>query len=182
MRDRPDAENRQPSMDASGAGAIESNAALARRIAAQEQGAFAILVDRYHEFVFRICFGILRHRQDAEDATQDTFSRVARYLDRWDPRRPQSESTPQGLAAHAMREEIALAMKSLPDRQRIAFELFHEKSMSYNEIATRMDCPLGTVKTLVHRARLSLIDQLRRRDVVSSAATGISRVQQGELS
>jgi len=202
MRDRPDAADLHSSLDVSGGGCLESNASLARRIGNQDSvdhdaGAFAILVDRYQNFVFKICFGILRHRQDAEDATQDTFSRVARYLDRWDPRRPfepwlatvagnrsrshlarrrsyapltaaaepQSSSTPEAQAADAMREEISLAMGNLPDRQRVAFEFFHEHSMSYSEISQRMNCPVGTVKTLVHRARLALIDQLRRRDV-----------------
>jgi RNA polymerase sigma-70 factor (ECF subfamily) len=197
MLDRTDAAEPRPTLDVAGGGCLDSNASLARRIVENDNGAFAILVDRYHHFVFRICFGILRHRQDAEDATQDTFSRVARYLDRWDSRRPlepwlatvagnrsrsqlarrrphtsltaaeepQSFSTPQAQAAVAMREEIALAMRHLPDRQRVAFEYFHEQSMSYAEISRRMRCPVGTAKTLVHRARLALVDQLRRRDV-----------------
>lgn len=199
MRDRPDALSPAPRLDQSGIASLESNASLARRIAQHDAGAFAILVERYHGFVFGICFGILRHRQDAEDATQDTFSRVAKYLDRWDPRRPlepwlatvagnrsrsqlarrrvyaplteaaepQSLSTPQAQAADAMREEIVLAMKQLPERQRRAFQYFHEDSLPYIEIAKRLDCPIGTVKTLVHRARQSLIEQLRQRDVVS---------------
>lgn len=200
MRDRPKTASLSPPVDVSSTGCLESNAVLAKRIIAQDSVAFAQFVDRYQQFVFRICFGILRHRQDAEDATQDTFTRVARYLDRWDPRRPlepwlatvagnrsrshlarrrcyapltaaaepESLSTPQDQAADAMREEIVLAMGDLPDRQRIAFECFHEHSMSYVQIAGEMNCPVGTVKTLVHRARLSLINQLQRRDVVIS--------------
>ena len=197
----------RPPIDGSGAATLESNASLARRIIAQEHGAFTLLVDRYHDFVFRICFAILRHRQDAEDATQDTFSRVAKYLDRWDPRRPlepwlatvagnrsrshlarrkvyapltaadepQSLAAPLNHAADAMREEITLALGNLPERQRIAFESFHEHSMSYVEISRQMQCPVGTVKTLVHRARLALIEQLRRRDVVPDDSIGTSR-------
>ncbi|MCO8124199.1 sigma-70 family RNA polymerase sigma factor [Stieleria sp. TO1_6] len=182
---------------------FDSNAVLARRIVDQDAGAFAILVDRYHQFVFRICYGILGHRQDAEDATQETFSRVARYLDRWDPRRPlepwlatvagnrsrsqlaqrrsftpltaveepHSLSTPQAQAAQAMREEITLALAQLPIRQRVAFRCFHEQAMSHAEIARKLGCPVGTVKTLVHRARVSIVDQLQRRDVVSGATS-----------
>lgn len=207
MRGRPEPADVKPSIDGSGGASLESNASLARRIMAQESGAFALLVERYHDFVFRICFAILRHRQDAEDATQDTFSRVAKYLDRWDPRRPlepwlatvagnrsrshlarrkvyapltaadepESLATRQNHAADAMREEIALALRNLPDRQRIAFECFHEQSMPYVEIARQMQCPIGTVKTLVHRARLSLIEQLRQRDVVPDNAVGTAR-------
>ncbi|WP_182868942.1 RNA polymerase sigma factor [Rhodopirellula sp. JC639] len=200
---RSDAADLQRTLTGAGGAVLESDASLARRILAQDSGAFAILVDRYHDFVFRICFAILRHRQDAEDATQDTFSRVARYLDRWDPRRPiqpwlatvagnrsrshlarrkvyaplsaaaepQSLATRQNHAADAMREEIVLALGNLPERQRIAFECFHEHAMSYAQISGQMRCPIGTVKTLVHRARLSLIEQLRQREVVPAEST-----------
>ena len=179
-----------------------SDVALVARIIEQEAAAFNLLVDRYYSFVFRICFGMLRHQQDAEDATQETFSRVAQYLDRWDPRRPfapwlaavagnrcrshlarrrsytslgtvsepEANAARLDRAADLMREEIALALASLPPRQRQAFQLFHEHSMSYAQIAEALDCPLGTVKTLVHRARFSMIDQLRQRDVVHAPA------------
>ncbi|MEO1524933.1 MAG: RNA polymerase sigma factor [Planctomycetota bacterium] len=180
--------------------AIESDASLAARFFAEETAAFTLLVERYHDFVFRICFAILRHRQDAEDATQETFSRLARNLERWDPRRPMApwlatvagnrsrtqlakrrshaslgavaepptQDGGQALAAaNHMREEITLALTTIPDRQRIAFEMFHEQSLSYVEIAERMGCPVGTVKTLVHRARAGLIDQLRRREIIA---------------
>jgi RNA polymerase sigma-70 factor (ECF subfamily) len=66
----------------------ESNAILAKRVLENDDGAFAVLFGRYYERVFRVCMKILRHRQDAEDMTQETFSRAARYLERWDSRRP----------------------------------------------------------------------------------------------
>lgn len=192
---------------AESAAALPSNAALAEQIIANDASAFATLVNRYHSFVYQICFGILRHRQDAEDATQDTFTRVAKYLDRWDPRRPlepwlatvagnrsrtqlarrrphaplsaavepETNGAMQSQAAEAMREEIRLAMSHLPDRQRQAFEWFHEHSLSYNSIANRMNCPVGTAKTLVHRARKAMIEQLRKREVVLGRHAGVAR-------
>ena len=66
----------------------ESNALLAERFRQQDETAFAQLVGRHHSLVFSVCLRILGHRQDAEDATQETFSRVARYLHRWDSKRP----------------------------------------------------------------------------------------------
>ncbi|KAA5544538.1 sigma-70 family RNA polymerase sigma factor [Roseiconus nitratireducens] len=199
----PAARKARQELKISAAAAPESNAALARRIVADDAHAFAVLVDRYHDFVFRICFSILRHRQDAEDATQETFTRVVRYLDRWDPRRPlepwlakvagnrsrsqlarrkshapltsvaepPSDCSTQAQAAAALREEIALALRSLPTRQRQAFELFHQRSMPYAEIAEQLRCPVGTVKTLVHRARAGLIQRLQHRDVLFPSGT-----------
>jgi RNA polymerase sigma-70 factor (ECF subfamily) len=199
------------SLDMVAGGSLDSNTVLVQRILQRDANAFTALVDRYQEFVFRICFGILRHRQDAEDATQDTFSRLVKYLDRWDPRRPlepwlatvagnrsrsqlarrrphaplTSAAEPQSLAtsqahdADAMREEIGLALQQLPPRQQVAFRLFHEQSLSYDEIARHMDCPVGTVKTLVHRARRGLIERLQERDVVARRRSDAARCSPG---
>jgi RNA polymerase sigma-70 factor (ECF subfamily) len=177
----------------------ESNALLAQQFRQNDQTAFSKLVGRHQSLVFRVCLRILRHRQDAEDATQETFSRVARYLDRWDSRRPlepwlvaiagnrcrtllaskrsfqsltssTEPATSEGLSqreAECLREELQLALMRIPESHRRAFHLFHEESLSYAEIADVLNCPLGTVKTWVHRARASIIDELRDRDVVS---------------
>lgn len=66
----------------------ESNAILAKRVLEDDDSAFAVLFGRYHGRVFSVCMRILQHRQDAEDMTQETFTRAARYLDRWDSGRP----------------------------------------------------------------------------------------------
>ncbi len=44
--------------------------------------------------------------------------------------------------------------------------LFHEQQMSYADIGQSMGCPLGTVKTWVHRARREMIVFLRQRGVI----------------
>lgn len=56
---------------------------LARFVDAQlpagsREAAFHALVDRYHRRVFAICFQALRSSSDAEDATQETFVKLAR--------------------------------------------------------------------------------------------------------
>ena len=184
----------------------ESNALLAQQFHQNDQTAFSKLMGRHHSLVFRVCLRILGHRQDAEDATQETFSRVAKYLHRWDSQRPlepwlvaiagnrcrtllASKQTFQTLTvltepvsseglnqreAESLREELNLALMQVPECQRHAFRLFHEQSLSYAEIADVLDCPLGTVKTWVHRARVRIIEQLRHREVVSDFdASGI---------
>ncbi|MFO7960771.1 MAG: RNA polymerase sigma factor [Nitriliruptoraceae bacterium] len=42
------------------------------------EAAFHVLVDRYHRRIFAICFRVLGSRADAEDATQETFVKLAR--------------------------------------------------------------------------------------------------------
>lgn len=66
-------------------------------------------------------------------------------------------------AARQLAEEVGLALNNLREEYRQAFLLFHEQELSYAEISQILDCPLGTVKTWVHRARRELIDQLSRR-------------------
>jgi len=63
-------------------------------------------------------------------------------------------------------DEIARAIASLPSDSRRAFELVHQQGMSYHQVAELMGHPQGTIKTWVHRARLTLIEDLRRREVL----------------
>jgi RNA polymerase sigma-70 factor (ECF subfamily) len=69
-------------------------------------------------------------------------------------------------AAANLAEEVELALGQIRHDYRRAFLLFHEQEMSYAEISEALDCPLGTVKTWVHRARRDLIEHLRRRGVL----------------
>lgn len=75
-------------------------------------------------------------------------------------------------AARTLAEEVDLALGRLRVEYRQAFVYFHENEMSYAEIGRAMECPLGTVKTWVHRARRELIDHLRQRGVVEEPSRG----------
>lgn len=70
-------------------------------------------------------------------------------------------------SARQLGEEVQRALGNIRAEYRQAFLLFHEHELSYNEIAEALSCPLGTVKTWVHRARREIIDQLRKREVLS---------------
>jgi len=80
--------------------------------------------------------------------------------------RPVPDRHPNVEGARQLAEEVELALSHLRAEYRQAFVLFHEHEMSYAEIGETMDCPLGTVKTWVHRARREIIDFLRQRGVV----------------
>lgn len=54
------------------------------------------------------------------------------------------------------RERLERYMQRLDEKQRIAIELRYVGDKSYEEIAEIMDIPLGTVKTHIYRAKLSL--------------------------
>ena len=46
------------------------------------------MVDRFQSDVLGLCIRMLRHRQDAEDVTQEVFLRIFKSLHRWDSTRP----------------------------------------------------------------------------------------------
>jgi RNA polymerase sigma-70 factor (ECF subfamily) len=86
------------------------------------------------------------------------------------------DSTPPPEAARHLAEEVERALGGIRPEYRQAFVLFHEHEMSYAEIAEALACPLGTVKTWVHRARRELIEQLRSREVLSENHRAVRRV------
>ncbi len=63
--------------------------------------------------------------------------------------------------------EIQKAVAQLRLEYRTAFVLYHEQGQPYEDIARVMDRPVGTIKTWLHRARLEILDRLRRRGMVS---------------
>ena len=57
-------------------------------------------------------------------------------------------------------EAIRAAVAELPDRQREIFTLRHFEEMSLQEIAEAQGCALGTVKSSLHRAVMTLRERL----------------------
>jgi RNA polymerase sigma-70 factor (ECF subfamily) len=60
--------------------------ALIHRCQTGDDFAVGALVRRYQNYVYRICFLIMRNEQDAEDMTQETFVRAFRALPRFELR------------------------------------------------------------------------------------------------
>jgi RNA polymerase sigma-70 factor (ECF subfamily) len=54
------------------------------------------------------------------------------------------------------------AVMRLPEYQRAMVVMYHAEMMSYEEIAAALDMPVGTVKSRLNRARLTLRDILIR--------------------
>lgn len=55
---------------------------------------------------------------------------------------------------------IKLAIENLPEEMRIAITLREFEGMSYEEIAEAMDCPIGTVRSRIFRAREAIDEKL----------------------
>ena len=54
------------------------------------------------------------------------------------------------------------AVSKLPEYQRAMIVMYHGEMMSYEEIAASLDLPIGTVKSRLNRARLTLREMLQK--------------------
>lgn len=59
---------------------------------------------------------------------------------------------------------IDKALRRLPDFQRAMIVMYHMEELSYEEIAESLDLPLGTVKSRLNRARVSLRELLAKHE------------------
>lgn len=57
-------------------------------------------------------------------------------------------------------ETIRIAIEKLPEDMRVAIMLREFEGMSYEEIAETMDCPVGTVRSRIFRAREAIDSKL----------------------
>jgi RNA polymerase sigma-70 factor (ECF subfamily) len=65
------------------------------------------------------------------------------------------------LLTEEIRRTVNRAIEELPDDLRTAIMLREIEGMSYEEIATTMDCPVGTVRSRIFRAREAIDRQLK---------------------
>ena len=73
-----------------------------------------------------------------------------------------SEETPETvLAAREIAQAVNAAMEALPEDLRQAVTLREIEGLSYEEIATAMECPIGTVRSRIFRAREAISARVR---------------------
>ena len=65
----------------------------------------------------------------------------------------QKNDPAQRLMQHVEREEIGAALAALPNEFRVVVVLNLVQQLPYEEIAQVLDCPIGTVRSRLHRGR-----------------------------
>jgi len=88
---------------------------------------------------------------DAQDAEQ--YQVDTRLKDRGSPEHE--------MLREEIEQTIHQAISNLPEDLRVAITLREMEGMSYEEIATTMDCPIGTVRSRIFRAREAIDVRLR---------------------
>ncbi len=80
----------------------------------------------------------------------------------WRENEPSTQETPESqLAAREIARAVNAAMEALPEDLRQAVTLREVEGLSYEEIAEAMDCPIGTVRSRIFRAREAISARVR---------------------
>jgi RNA polymerase sigma-70 factor, ECF subfamily len=69
-------------------------------------------------------------------------------------------------------ERVRQAISTLPENYREVVVLCELEEMSYEEVSASLNCPVGTVRSRLHRARALLIEKLRETSMVRGSAAG----------
>ena len=71
-------------------------------------------------------------------------------------------NTPESvLLTNEIAETVNKTIEQLPEELRTAIQMREIEGMSYEDIARAMDCPIGTVRSRIFRAREAIAEQLR---------------------
>ncbi|HEV7607709.1 MAG TPA: RNA polymerase sigma factor RpoE [Steroidobacteraceae bacterium] len=118
----------------------------------------------FYTWMYRIAINTAKNSLASRDR-----SPIAYDLDLTDPEEShsvqtklQDPDTPEGMA---LTEEIRLivnsAIEALPEELKTAIVLRELDGLSYEEIAAAMECPVGTVRSRIFRAREAIDKRLR---------------------
>jgi RNA polymerase sigma-70 factor (ECF subfamily) len=153
-------------------------------IAAARRGdvrAFEVIVRRYQHPIWRLCFHLTGERVSAEDATQEAFLKIYRYLPRYRMqsrfstwlfaiarncaidelrRRARRDTLGRRVSRDVELEkdpsedfEVRQALAGLPLELRESVVWIDVLGTTYDEAAAALGIPIGTLKSRVHRAR-----------------------------
>ncbi len=118
----------------------------------------------FYTWLYRIAINTAKNAIASRDRSPIDY-----HLDLNDPEessgmqnRLRDPDTPEGLAlTEEIRTIVNSAIEALPDELRTAIVLRELEGLSYEEIAAAMECPVGTVRSRIFRAREAIDKRLR---------------------
>ena len=117
----------------------------------------------FYTWLYRIAINTVKNHlvsQSRRPPGDDVEAEVAEQMDMGG--RLREVGTPE---SHLLSDEIARtvqrALDELPDDLRTAIVLRELEGLSYEEIASAMECPIGTVRSRIFRAREAIDKRLR---------------------
>ena len=117
----------------------------------------------FYTWLYRIAINTAKNylvSQSRRPPGSDVDAESAEQIDSGE--RLKDRASPESLL---LTEEIAItvrnAIQALPDELKTAITLRELEGLSYEEIAEAMDCPIGTVRSRIFRAREAIDTQLK---------------------
>ena len=177
----------------------ESDEDLYRLMRKGNQRAFATLYERREPALFRYALHMTGSRAAAEEVAQEVFVRLLGPHLHFDDRKGSLEAYMYGVARNLIRvmrrkgsvEEVVdqrtehdilgglirdqattalyRALDELPEHYRDTVVLCDLEERSYEDASRMMDCPVGTVRSRLHRARALLAARLKPAQAAAEA-------------
>ncbi len=111
----------------------------------------------FYTWLFRIAMNVATDRLRSRGAQARAFGTQAIPAEEWERTAPDPQARPDQAAIGAeRRERISQALDTLPPNARAIIMLSDVEGLSYREIATVLNCPIGTVMSRLHNARKRL--------------------------
>ena len=119
----------------------------------------------FYTWLYRIGINTAKNHLAASGRRAPSSSRFTVNEDERDPEDSQAiadNATPESeLMSKEIAQTVNRAMEGLPEDLRTAIQLREFEGLAYEEIAQLMDCPVGTVRSRIFRAREAIAARLR---------------------
>jgi RNA polymerase sigma factor (sigma-70 family) len=125
--------------------------------------------DHFKSWMYRILHNLyLDSRRRATRRPTVSLDDVSPYGEdlSWEDRFAEAQPQPAGiLETKELQQQVGNALRRLPDEFRIPVMLCDMEGLSYDEIAKVVSCPVGTVRSRIHRATLGHLKEVRHHDL-----------------
>lgn len=121
----------------------------------------------FYTWLFRIAVNTAKnHLQQKERRARETLAPIEEEVENgtavpFDEMAVSFDTPENELLSRQIAEAIVEAIESLPDELRTAIVLREVEGLSYDEIAKVTECPIGTVRSRIFRARETIAEQIR---------------------
>jgi RNA polymerase sigma-70 factor (ECF subfamily) len=117
----------------------------------------------FYTWIYRIAINTVKNHlvaQGRRPPGDDVDAEVAEQMD-FGVRLRETATPERELLSDEIAATVQAALDGLPEDLRTAIVLRELDGLSYEEIATAMDCPIGTVRSRIFRAREAIDKRLR---------------------
>lgn len=147
------------------------------------------VIERYSEMLFRLAMSRMQHKENAEEVVQDTFLRLLTYVKKgkkfqdeehlkawiltvainrgksiltlaWNKRTEGMDNVKEAAAPETETGYAYEYVSRLPEKYRIAIDLFYYEELSTEQIAQVMKTKPATVRSYLHRGREKLKEMM----------------------